>query len=170
MHCACSASFWPLSQNGAVFSLSFRGKCLPLHPVRRFFVHIAFVATILCGLFGTQASVWGQGLTHHSGQREMCIDRHDGLLRAFAESRQRPPSSLLQSQRSSQRVGSSRSFRSVPTHGPGPNRGMGRWSENHLSNLLKYACLCLLRSTELLRPGTASPRFYYVIALRRILC
>ena len=140
--------------------------------MKRHLVQILFVATLLCALFGPcLTGAKGQGFVHRSEQHQSCIDRYDGLLHVAGECRQRTQgSSLFQSSRTSQRVSSSRTVRTMPTHGYGPDRSIGRLPEDHLSNLQKYACLCLLRATPTVRPGSSSPRSYYVIALRRILC
>ena len=134
--------------------------------------HILFLSVLLCGLFGPTLveGAKGQGMLQQQGHEGTTISTQDTLLRAFSESRQRLNSLVFQSSQTPQRVGSSRTVRIMPTHGSPPSRGMGRFTENTLSNLLKYACLYLQRSTTTLRSGTASPRFYYVIALRRILC
>jgi hypothetical protein len=47
---------------------------------------------------------------------------------------------------------------------------LGRWTAGESYQLSKYFSLLLHRMDCGLRVGAASPRYYYVITLRRILC
>lgn len=70
----------------------------------------------------------------------------------------------------SQRVGCSRVFRLHPTNDGKPSRTSAccRWTDSHNHSL--HVCLLLRRLSLGRWAGISSPRSYYVIALRRIIC
>ena len=105
------------------------------------------------------------------------VSRYDGMQHMVLDERQRLQGGVFQggrwsqrigSSRSSQRFGSSRPTRLMPTHGP--KTGGGKWISNPTFNPQKYLFLCLSVGRLLPKTGAASPRSYYVIALRRLLC
>ena len=133
-------------------------------------LRIWLVAALLCGFSDSLSWVRAQGNVSHSGEREECFQRHDGLVRSLMEERQRPLGEVLLKSNQTQRINSSRPVRLLPTHGGKPGRNFIGCHTNHSFNLSKYALLFLRQSAIRLWAGIASPRFYYVIALRRILC
>lgn len=135
--------------------------------VKRSLAHIAYIALLLCALLMPTESVRAGGVVTGKQRGELCIDRYDGHLRLLTEERQRPS---VQNGRPQQRIGSSRPTRLVPSHGPKPGRSVGRWTDTPSSYLLKYDFLRLVPGRLSVWLGVASPRSYYVIALRRILC
>jgi len=125
---------------------------------------------LLCGLpvtdFGAQRQVGARG----ESINEECVTRYDGLHRYLMQERQTPLAATVITAKNGERIGSSRPVRLSPTHGGKPSRTLWRWVSHksfHLSNLHAL----LLRRIDYGRGvSAASPRFYYVIALRRILC
>ena len=136
--------------------------------MKRYLLYLSFVATWLCGiLLGSNTKV--QDTVSNRQQDEQQIQRHDGWIRHVAEEPETLPVSLLRPT-TSHRVASSRSARLLPTHGGKPSQHSGRWAKGQLS----YPPYCPIQlpciSRQRLCMAAASPRHYYVIALRRLLC
>ena len=81
-----------------------------------------------------------------------------------------PVTNALTNTRNSQRIGSTRPMRHLPTFGGKSNRTQGKLLSGNTSKPFKTSFLFLRYVTSVTISGAASPRFYYVIALRRILC
>ena len=115
---------------------------------------------------------WSQGTSHcHDEQKnEEQIQEADGFLRQVAEEPQSPVEAAFRSAPSSHRVASSRSSRVQTTHGGRTNHTHGRVLADVLSYLHKYLPLGDVSSKSSSARAFASPRLYYVIALRRLLC
>ena len=116
--------------------------------------------------FGAQKQVGVRG----ESIGEECVTKHDRLHRYMMQERQMPLAGIVITAKNGERIGSSRPVRLNPTNGGKPSRTLARWISNksfHLSNLHAL----LLRRIDCGRGvSAASPRYYYVIALRRILC
>ena len=138
--------------------------------MRRWIVQIWLIAALLCGFSNSPFWVRAQGVVSRGHQQEECVQRYDGLTGSLMEERQQPLGESLVKSQQSQRVNSSRPARLLPTHGGKPGRGLAQGIHNNSSNLFKYLFLCRGLDIYKARTGVASPRFYYVIALRRILC
>lgn len=137
--------------------------------MKKYLLRIGFVASLLCGiLLGStvreQEPVTAQ---QYEGQQ---VRQDDGWIHHLAEEPETAPVSALRPSLPSHRVASSRSVRLLPTHGGKPSQHSGRWVKDQLSHLskcsLRLSCVCHPR----LRMFAASPRRYYVITLRRLLC
>lgn len=134
--------------------------------------YVRFICIIIawaCGLFGTTNWVKAEdGVTDANRQHAYVFlsqnDRNQGLI---TEERQFP--SLL-SEKPPRRVGCSRPVRLIPTHGSKPDRNLGKCIATSSFNLLKYDLLHLSLRQLSDKKGATLPRYYYVIALRRILC
>ena len=98
------------------------------------------------------------------------IQQSDGWLRQVAEEPQSPAESALRTAPSSHRVASSRPNRLLPTQGGRSSHHHGRWASGSLFHLYKYPPLRHDDDFVRLHRASASPRLYYVIALRRLLC
>ena len=99
-----------------------------------------------------------------------CVTQSDALHCFMMQEQQKMPAGFVITAKSGERIGSSRPVRLVPTHGGKPGRMLARLTSSgsvYLSNL-HALLLCLSAGNK--RAWAASPRFYYVIALRRILC
>lgn len=100
--------------------------------------------------------------------REEQVSSSDGRMCLMADEPQSP--ACLFARGSSSRLGSSRPFRLLPTHGGRPVSHSGRSSlsssYNHLLAIPRHVSL----SHYCARLSAASRRLYYVIAMRRLLC
>ena len=143
---------------------------LPLQAMRRLIVQIWLFAALLCGLSNSPLWVRAQGVVSRGHQQEECVQRYDGLTGSLMEERQQPLGESLVKSQQSHRVNSSRPARLLPTHGGKSGRGLGQSVQNNFSDQIKYFYLCRCLNIFKARMGVTSPRFYYVIALRRILC
>lgn len=132
----------------------------------RFFTIVA----LLCGLLGFGIGVKAQAVCHDEQKNEEQIQEADGFLRQVAEEPQSPVRLSLCSRHSSNRVASSRSSRVQTTHGGRTNHTHGRVLTDVLSYLYRYLPLDDVSSKLSSAWAFASPRLYYVIALRRLLC
>lgn len=132
-------------------------------------MRFCLIAALLCGLLGSKMGVREEGFVGNEQKSEQ-IKQFDGWLRGMAEEPQSPVGSLLRTNSSSNRVISSRPSRLLPTHG-------GRTGQHHGRGLADGYCplqISLRRgfsiSSLALGRVSSSPRLYYVIALRRLLC
>lgn len=120
------------------------------------------------------------GICHHGGvqaenigrqpQNNAQVSRYDNLINNIAEERNQPLSVVFDSDEGAQRYSSNRNPRLIPMHGFGPNNGSGHFSGKHQYSLKNIKFLHLCRKNCVRQTGGASPRHYYIIALRRILC
>ena len=128
---------------------------------------ISIIIAWICAFFGSTIRVKAEdGVTNRQDAYVFLSqnDRNQGLI---TEEQQYP--SLL-SEKPSRRVGSSRPVRLIPTHGSKPGRNLGKSIALSSFNLLKYELLYLSFRQLSDKMGATLPRYYYVIALRRILC
>ncbi|MBO4801399.1 MAG: hypothetical protein J5545_05975 [Bacteroidaceae bacterium] len=130
---------------------------------------LLLVVTLLSDWVGSSVGSQLQAIV--PGQNLAQVSRYDGWHHLMNVGRERPFGTLLNTPSSFHRLGSSRPARLLPTHGGKPGHSAGRWAKNfsfHPSFFLP------LRSTinaqSLSRTVASSPRHYYVIALRRLLC
>lgn len=103
-------------------------------------------------------------------QDQQYILFHDDAFDNILKEQQAPLTSAVRSDNSSQRVNPTRTVRLLPTNGNNPNRCNGRCSNYSLYNHPLYATHLLCHAAQGMSAGVASPRSYYVITLRRILC
>ena len=136
--------------------------------MKRYLIRLSLVGSLLCSIL-LGSSTKGQGGMEGCQHDQQQLKQHDGWVHHVAEEPERAPVSLLRPT-SSHRVASSRSVRWLPTHGGKPSKYSGRWAKDQLSNLTNGSVklLCICRSG--LCTVVSSPRRYYVIALRRLLC
>lgn len=132
-------------------------------------MRLLLVAALLCGVLGSETRVRAQSCVANYFDDEL-IEHHDNLCGRLAETPLSPLDEALRPTPPLHRVSSSRPVRLLPTHGGKPNHHFGRWANGHSSNLFKHLPLRLCRNRVCFHTVTASPRFYYVIALRRLLC
>ena len=138
--------------------------------MNRFLIRFFFIAMLLCGFLGSGMGVRAQGIVVGNQKSEEQIRQNDGWLRQVAEEPQSPVESLLRTAPSPNRVFSSRPTRLLPTHGGRLGQHHGRWSADGLLNHYKYLPCCQCYGLVSLYRASSSPRLYYVIALRRLLC
>ena len=144
-------------------------KCLS---VKKYLIRIGLVALLLCSvIFG---SALQRAKTHQDAaacqQGEQLVSQYDDWGLQVAEEPDCTTAPSLRSSPSSARIASSRPVRLLPTFGGKPNSHSGRGAKNQSSNFLN----CFLQQPCMrlywLYTAVASPRRYYVIALRRLLC
>lgn len=131
-------------------------------------MRVFFVALLLCGFF-LDSAVEVQGAVTGRQQDEQQVKQHDSWIHHVAEEPETAPVSALRPS-PSHRVASSRSVRLLPTHGGKPSQHTGRWTKGQLSHLLNSFLQLPCIAYHRLCMAVASPRRYYVIALRRLLC
>lgn len=133
-------------------------------------MRLCLIAALLCGFFGSKAGIRAQGIVCGEERNDAQICANDGWLKQVAEEPQGPIGASLQDASSSHRLASSRPSRQLPTHGGRTGHHHGRLVADGLSNLYKYHLCwqrCSIVNFQIL---SSSPRLYYVIALRRLLC
>ena len=139
--------------------------------MNRFLIRLFLVATLLCDFLGSILDTKAQGMAARDEQKsEEQIKQHDGYLKPVAEEPQSPLEVVFRSAPSSSRVASNRPTRLLPTHGGKPGKHHGRWTTNEICKPFNCVLLQLCRGLYHLRTVAAPPRYYYVIALRRLLC
>ena len=163
----------------------------------RILIRLFLVAALLCDFLGSGTGARAQGFVSKDEQKseerfheaesrgKACLDyaearkrsdeiqqikQHDGYLKAVAEEPQSPVEVVFRSAPSSSRVASNRPTRLLPTHGGKPGKHHGRWTTNEICKPFNCVLLQLCRGLYHLRTVAAPPRYYYVIALRRLLC
>ena len=136
--------------------------------MKKYLLRIGLATSLLFG-FLLGSAVKAQGAVASCQQDEQQVKSHNGWIHHLAEEPESVPIPALRPSTPSHRVASHRSVRLQPTHGGKPSQHSGRWAKDPLSHLIKYILhpcighhrLCMVAS---------SPRRYYVIALRRLLC
>ena len=139
--------------------------------MNRFLIRLLLVIALLCNCLGSVTGVRAQGLVSKDEQKsEHQIKQHNGYLKAVAEEPQSPVEVVFRSAPSSHRVASNRPTRLLPTHGGKPGKYNGRWAADEICKPFNCALLQPCRGLYCLCTVVTPPRFYYVIALRRLLC
>ncbi len=136
--------------------------------MKRYLIPLSLVAALVCGFLLGFTAKTQDALTGRQ-QDEQQVKRHDGWIRHVAEEPETAPFSLLRPT-TSHRVASSRSVRLLPTHGGKSSQHSGRWTKGQSSYLPKFSLQLPCSIHHRLCMVAASPRRYYVIALRRLLC
>lgn len=139
--------------------------------VNRFILRLWLIIAILCALPGTTSGLREHSVVRHiEPTKEKSVYQNCGLDHHMELQGQLPSAGVVVSAKNSQRIGSSRPVRLMPTNGGKPGRTLGFWASNYSSYLSNLSCLLLHNASSRPQSWAASPRYYYVIALRRILC
>ena len=138
--------------------------------VNRNLIRLLLVVTFMCFFLDFDKDVRVQGTWAEATPCEEQVSRNDGLYHQMADEPRSPVEAGLRQAPSSHRLASSRPSRLLPTHGGKPGKHPGRWSSDGSSNPFKYAQRQWCRTLLWYRTIVPSPRLYYVIALRRLLC
>ena len=138
--------------------------------MKRYLLRIGLVVTLLFGLSDSLGWVSNQEGATNKHQQEEQITQDDGYIKGLVAERQKPIDSPLVKSQNQQHVGSSRPSRIIPTYGGKTGKNLAHWASQHLDNTLNIIYLPLQLTKICSGHGIASPRLYYVIALRRILC
>lgn len=134
---------------------------------KKILLGLGLLFTLLCGISGATEKVREQKPAiccewHHDQIGDHVYGLTDSLLEDYSHQ-------ALSSQ-GEQQIGSSSQLRIIPTHGGKSSKNLGYWIDHFPYNSLNCICLPLLTLHAYEGIGIASPRLYYVIALRRILC
>ena len=139
--------------------------------VNRFILRLWLTITFLCVLPETIPGLRGDSsIGHVKPAKEESICQNCGLNHHMELQGQLPPAGVVVSAKNSHRIGSSRSVRLMPSHGGKPGRSLGHWTSDYSSYFSNLSSLLLHNASSRPQMWAASPRYYYVIALRRILC
>ena len=136
----------------------------------RYLLRLLFVYGMLCHMIGSGYGAKAQSMAADNTASEKQISRHEDFFHNMAEEPQSPIGTSLCSPPFSHRVASSRPARLLPTYGGKNSHSSCRCTSGNIHHLSIQTINTLRRRQAGLRPGLPSPRFYYVIALRRILC
>ena len=139
--------------------------------MKKFIFRLFAVLVLLCGALAPGQGIMAQdNIQRHQGGKAT-VTRFDGAQGAMMEQNERTASPVVRTAESSHRVGANRPSRLLPTHGGGkPGRGALAVLNRNSCHFIKYACLFLHRGLAWAAPEGGSPRYYFVIALRRFLC
>ena len=136
-----------------------------LHSFNKIF-RLWLMTLLFCSLPVTDFDALAQVNAIDDTTKEECVIQSDGLHHCMMQKRQKMPAGFIVTAKNGERIGSSRPTRLIPTNG----RMLGHLTlANSIYHSNLYALL-LRHSGGGIRAWAASPRFYYVIALRRILC
>ena len=126
------------------------------------------VITMLFGISDTQISVSRENIVVNETENEGIVKPCDS--HGFLFDGEQLPYSLLLNAPDNQRLGSSRPTRPHTMGGGKNGKFINYWEPTDSYCFLYFLCLFFLCACILVQRRIASPRFYYVIALRRILC
>ena len=138
--------------------------------MNRFLFRLWLIIACLCVLPDTSPGLReDSSVGSYEPVKKESIRQNCGLDHHMELQGQLPPAGVVVSAKNSHRIGGSRPVRLMPSHGGKPGRSLGHWASYsyYLSNL---SCLLLHKASFWSQMWAASPRYYYVIALRRILC
>ncbi len=128
------------------------------------------VVAIVCIVSVTNESVRAQCVPLQNTQREVNVEAYNRCDRGCNETKRYPAENAFNESNHSQRVGSSRTLRLSSSNGGGSGKELYLHKINYKYNLLNIASLLQGNDGSLSHLEAESPRLYYVIALRRIIC
>ena len=137
--------------------------------LRYSFMTYLLTAVVLSVLSGMLCDVRAQGCVNYGGERsEELLDNRDALCHGIMEEHRRTVANSVFRPVSQSRVAWPRQVKLTPTHGGKPH---SPHSGNKSYNPVYHACILMADRILAMRTvGVSSPRLYYVIALRRLLC
>lgn len=127
------------------------------------------VITMFLGLSNTSTSVWQETVATNEIEEESVVkscDEDHGIL----FDGEQLPYNILSTAPVAQRLSSSRPTRPHSLGGGKSGRFANYWEATDSCCFLYFLCLFFLCACRFVQRRIASPRFYYVITLRRILC
>ena len=131
--------------------------------------YIWLVITMFLGLSNTSTSVWQENIVVNETENEGIVKPCDS--HGFLFDGEQLPYSVLLSAHDTQHFGSSTRHSRHHTSGGGKTgRFANYWETNNSYYYLYFLSVFFLCACVLVQRKSASPRFYYVIALRRFLC
>lgn len=132
-------------------------------------IRLLFIITMLLGFSDTQISVSQEAIVVNETEEKSVVrpcDSHGFLF----DGEQLPYSVLLTAHDAQQLGSSSRPTRHHTLGGGKAGRFANYWETNDSYYFLHFLCIFFLCACLMVQRKSASPRFYYVITLRRILC
>lgn len=137
--------------------------------MKRILSHVWFLIALIYVFPVALSSVRAHDVptNHH---RVETIDACEGSSQGLMEERQQPLGEAVLRSNLPQRLGMSRPPRVHPSQGGNSARHLSLNLSNYSFNQIKNASLLLCNDLSCLDIEAMSPRLYYVIALRRILC
>lgn len=130
--------------------------------------HLWLMALIFCGLPISDYVAQTEYISKTA--EEECVTQSDVLHCFMMQEQQKMPAGFVVTAKNGERIGSARPVRLIPTHGGKSGRMLSRLTSASSIYHSKLYALLLRLSDCGIGVRAASPRFYYVIALRRILC
>ena len=133
-------------------------------------LRICFLLIMLSGFSGSVSGVRVGYSLHKTDRKEQICASADKVFARKDGSRSHDNSFASFISSGVQNVVCSRTVKHVPTHGGKSGRTLGRLSSDISIHLSRFFTILLHHLDTGSRIVVASPRHYYVIALRRILC
>lgn len=128
------------------------------------------VLAIVCIVSVTNESVRAQSMLVKDAQHEVNVEAYNKRDRGCNETKQRTAENTFIESNHTQRIVSSRNPRLSSNNGGSSGKEFYLQKSNHKYNLLNIASLLLCYDRSGSHIEAMSPRLYYVIALRRIIC
>ena len=138
--------------------------------MKRSLLHIWIVVTIICAVSVALESVRAQAIPATIPKQGENIEANDKLYGEWSGNKERPIENTVLASNHAQRIGVSRTPRPSSNNGGNSGRNFYLQKANNKYNLLKFAAQLPGHDFSWTHWEAVSPRLYYVIALRRILC
>ncbi len=138
--------------------------------MKRRLLYFWIVVAIVCIVSVTNESVRAQGMPIKGAQHEVNVEACNRCDRGCDETKRHPTGNACIESSQSQRIGSSRNPRLSSNNGGSSGKELYLPKTHDKYNLLNFASLLLCYDSSRSHLEAESPRLYYVIALRRIIC
>ena len=135
---------------------------------KHYFLRVLFAITAFCGIASFDAGAAEQCIGKLT--KETCVVQNANSSDLVLERGLMLATNAAINPRGSQRIGGSRPTRLLPQSNGKPSRAHGKLLSGNSYNHSSFLPFHLFTFSPFQKGGAASPRFYYVIALRRILC
>ena len=133
-------------------------------------IRLCLVVAVLFGLQDAQLSIGSVCRIADRLAKDCVVDSYDDFDYGIQKDGLQLPPGYLLNDEDSQRLETSRSGRTHSFGGGKPDRLSNHWEAHCSSCFIYLPCLFFFRVGLWTRRKGASPRYYFVIALRRILC
>ena len=135
---------------------------------KHYFLRVLFAITAFCGIASFDAGAAEQCVSKLA--KETCVVQNANSYDLILERGLMLATNAAINPRGSQRIGGSRPTRLLPRSNGKPSCAHGKSLPGNPYNYPSLSLSHLFTLSLFQKGGAASPRFYYVIALRRILC
>ena len=133
-------------------------------------LRLCFLLIMLGSFSNSVHEVRARNYFHDTDKKELRFETANNAFSQTIGKRSHHFSIATVSKSEGHRISSSRPTKLIPTHGGKPGKTPGRLSSGESFLHSKFCPLLLRNIDNELRVGVAPPRYYYVIALRRLLC